>query len=387
MAGPIYDSADSEAVPEGRLARETAARRSAERALLECEEKYRNVVSHAKAGIAILQERVFKYANNRLGEILGLTPEALLGSPFLERVAAAELPRVDARILRFDSHSECDQRFETILVQPSGRSIDAEITLSMTHFNGRRAALVMIYDISDQKRAEEHIHLLSQQLIQAQENERARISRELHDKVAQDLSSMVIACETLFDGESAVSDRIRERAADLTRTLQDSIADVRDLAYDLRPPGLDKLGLATTIFLYCEDYQKRTGIAVDFYAAGMEDLTLDFDSTINLYRLIQEALRNVEKHAGARHVTLRLVASSPNIVLRVADDGRGFDMIDRLAAVRREKRMGLKSMEERVRLLGGEMGIQSRPLEGTRLHIEVPIREKARGKRAPHTHR
>jgi signal transduction histidine kinase len=107
----------------------------------------------------------------------------------------------------------------------------------------------------------------------------------------------------------------------------------------------------------------------------MKDLKLDFDTEINLYRLIQESLNNVRKHANADHVAIRIVASSPNIILRIEDNGRGFDVDGRLAKALQEKCMGLTSMEERVSLLNGTMSIKSQPSRGTRILIEVPCKE------------
>ena len=104
----------------------------------------------------------------------------------------------------------------------------------------------------------------------------------------------------------------------------------------------------------------------------MENLRLDFDTEINLYRLVQEGLNNIKKHANARQATIHLLAAFPCIILRIEDDGRGFDVKQRLAAAQQEKRMGLRSMEERVRLLGGQMRIHSRRSEGTKIFIEVP---------------
>jgi len=242
-------------------------------------------------------------------------------------------------------------------------------------------------DITDQKRAEEHIRTLTQQLMKAQENERQRISRDLHDNVAQDLSTLKIAFETLFDNQPEVPHEMGRRVAEFSKILQGSITAVRDLAYDLRPPILDQLGLARTVFQYCEDFSHKNGVSVDFYSAGMKDIEIDFDTEINLYRLIQEGLNNIRKHADASHVTIRLVASFPNILLRIQDDGKGFDMEDRLVVALNEKRMGLRSMEERVSLLQGKMRIQSYPNQGTRILIEVPLKEKKSGSKEKHIDR
>jgi signal transduction histidine kinase len=109
----------------------------------------------------------------------------------------------------------------------------------------------------------------------------------------------------------------------------------------------------------------------------MKNLKLNFDTEINLYRLIQEGLNNIKKHAKAGHAVVRLVASSPNIILRIEDNGRGFDVKSRLARSFKEKRLGLSSMEERVSLLAGTMRIKSQPSKGTRIFIEIPCKEKA----------
>ncbi|MDH3558798.1 MAG: MEDS domain-containing protein, partial [Deltaproteobacteria bacterium] len=203
-------------------------------------------------------------------------------------------------------------------------------------------------DISEQKLMQEHLRVLPQKLLQAQEKARQRIARDLHDQIAQDLFTVKIACETLFDDEPAVPSEKRHRLLDLTRMVQGSVMAVRNLAYDLCPPGLDQSGLVRTVYQYCQDFSDRHGVSVDFYAAGLDGLKLDFDTEINLYRLVQEALNNVNKHANAKHVTVRMIASSPNIVLRIEDDGKGFDVNDRLASAVKEKRLGLRSMEERV---------------------------------------
>ena len=213
-------------------------------------------------------------------------------------------------------------------------------------------------------------------MIKAQENERNRIAGYLHDHVAQDFSSLKIGLETLFDHQHEVPTEMDTRIRELSKILQDSITAVRDLSYDLHPPGMDQLGLVRTVNQFCEDFSEKNDVNVDFYAAGMKDLKLDFDTEINLYRLIQEGLNNIKKHAQASHAAVRLVASSPNIILRIEDNGQGFDVERRLARSFKEKRLGLSSMEERVSLLEGTISIKSQLSKGTSLFIEVPCKEK-----------
>jgi signal transduction histidine kinase len=233
--------------------------------------------------------------------------------------------------------------------------------------------------IIERQQAEEHIHILTQELIKAQENERLKISRDLHDKVAQDLSTLKMTFETLFDDESAIPSGLRQKVLETSRTLQSTITAVRDLAYDLRPPGLDDIGLIPALSMFCEEFTEKSGVKVDFQSAGMKNLQLDSDSQINLYRLVQEALNNIGKHANARQATIKLFGASPNIILRIEDGGKGFDMEAWERTKDSEKRMGLRSMQERVSLLHGKMMIQSRPREGTRIFVKIPCQENRHG--------
>ncbi|HQQ00126.1 MAG TPA: PAS domain S-box protein [bacterium] len=234
----------------------------------------------------------------------------------------------------------------------------------------RLAALAI--DITDRKRSEESIHALTQELIKVQENERQRISRDLHDNVAQDLSTVRLGIQMLHEQIPNLASQHSKRIQDLCSVLQNAIMSVRDLCYNLRPAGLDQLGLSKTVFNYCEEFKEKTGIAVDFHCAGMEDITLDFDTEINLYRLVQEALNNVKNHAEATHVTIRLAVSVPTILLRIEDNGKGFDVQQRMISALAERRMGLRSMEERASLLRGTFEVQSQVGAGTTILITVP---------------
>ena len=144
------------------------------------------------------------------------------------------------------------------------------------------------------------------------------------------------------------------------------------MAHNLRPSSLDQLGLVKAAQQYCEEFSAKNSIQVDFIAAGIDEAGLDYDTRIALYRLIQEGLININKHAAATLAVIRLVSSFPNIILRIEDNGQGFDVKKRQAAAVEEKRLGLSSMEERVFLLQGKMKIDSQPGQGTRVFIEIP---------------
>jgi signal transduction histidine kinase len=233
-------------------------------------------------------------------------------------------------------------------------------------------------DMTERRRARQMIQTLTHELIKAQENERHKIARDLHDHIAQDLSSLKIGMQTLFKGHLADDAVIEEQTGKLLEILQRSISEVRNMAYDLRPPGLDQFGLVRTLFTYCEDFAQSNNLKIDFIAAGLDDIDLDDAIQINLYRLIQEALYNIKKHAKCKGVTMRLVASSPNLMLRIIDDGIGFDYPEWRTKSHKDKRMGLQSMLERVGLLNGTIDIRSQPMKGTALFITIPIKEQYR---------
>jgi PAS domain S-box-containing protein len=232
-----------------------------------------------------------------------------------------------------------------------------------------------VEDISDQKKAEEHIHLLSRQLMQAQESERQMLSRELHDTVAQDLSVAKMECDLIY--RELLNDRAPEaqRVQEISGILQKTIRGVRNMAYELRPPGLEEQGLVETIYQFCEDFTQMWEVPVDFQSAGLKRLKLDHNIQINLYRLVQEGLTNIRKHAAAGRVTVKVAAAFPNIILRIEDDGRGFDVQQWASAYDHEKRMGLRSMQERVKLMNGEMILQSKPGQGTKVAVKLPFEE------------
>jgi len=240
------------------------------------------------------------------------------------------------------------------------------------------------------KRTEAHLRVLSRERIKAQETERLRIATELHDHLAQDLATLKLELGCLLDEPDANGDSggeknsaesatpgQRRRVAELTEGLSRAITSTRDLAYDLLPPGLEDLGLVRTLARYCADFANRSGLEVDFFADGMDGVRLSFETQINIYRMVQEALNNTRKHAQADGATVRIIGSHPSVIVRIEDDGRGVDLEHRLDEFYQAKKMGIWGMRERSRLLGGRISLRSSPGKGMRIHIEIPVETKS----------
>lgn len=205
---------------------------------------------------------------------------------------------------------------------------------------------------------------LSARLVEAQEQERRAISRELHDEIGQSLSALLMELGNL--GAVAPGDaELRSHVESIRKLAEGSVNVVRNMALLLRPSMLDDLGLVPALQWQARELSKRTGMVVTVEADNVAD-DLPEDLKTCIYRVVQEALHNCARHAFARSVRIRVVQESRRIRLSVLDDGQGFDST-------RTRGLGLLGMEERVTHLGGRFQLQSAPGRGARLHIEIPL--------------
>ncbi len=357
------------------------SRKQALDALAESEEKYRQLFERDSDAVMILdaETQQFEDANPATLNLFGYSKKEFLGLKVED--ISAEKDKTQMAIAEIRDKATASLKIHLrYFRRKDGSSFPGEISAGKFFSAGRQKIIGAVRDITERIRAEEKIRTLSRQQIKVQENERNRIAKYLHDHVAQDLSTLKIGFETLFNEPQKLSPEKKQKISEISQLLQDSISSVRDLSYGLRPAGLDQLGLVRIVYQLCDDFAEKNNLNVDFYSAGIKDLKLDFDTAINLYRLIQEGLNNIRKHARAENVIIRLVASSPNIILRIEDDGQGFDVEHRLAKALEEKRMGLSNMEERVNLLEGKMDIKSQIGRGTRILVEIPWQETSSGR-------
>lgn len=258
-------------------------------------------------------------------------------------------------------------------------SVLSNSTGASRHFVGT------ISDITERKKAEEafresdaslkashrEIQSLAGRLIVAQEAERTRIARDLHDDVSQQLAALSIALSTLKRrvGATAGGMDIQGELALLLQRTSALAENVRNLSHDLHPGVLRHAGLVAALAGHCADLRRQHSLDVTFHTEGDVD-SVDPETALCLYRVAQEALRNVVSHAAAAHAEVRLTRESNGIQVTISDDGQGFDA----RARERRQGLGLTSIQERVRLAGGTVTILSEAKKGTRVRVEIPVR-------------
>ncbi len=212
--------------------------------------------------------------------------------------------------------------------------------------------------------------LRANQIITAQEQERKRIARELHDETSQVLTSLLISLAILE--ESINNEEGRQRITE-TRTLaHQTLRAIRNLSIDLRPSALDDLGLLPALRWYVKEYQQKFPIEVDFQADGFKQ-RLPAEMETALYRIVQEALTNVAKHSHAHCTTVILREDAEAVYATISDDGQGFDLDQLQKTHGQDRGLGLVGMHERAHLLAGTLTIESTPGVGTTIHVRIPL--------------
>ncbi|MDR5694787.1 MAG: histidine kinase [Armatimonadota bacterium] len=220
------------------------------------------------------------------------------------------------------------------------------------------------------KKKEEIRRYLLARVISAQEEERNRIARELHDEAGQALTSLMVGLRVL--GESGSLEEIRRRAEELRDIAAKTLENVKNLAVELRPRILDDLGLVAALERMTKQCSRQFGIRIDFQAIGL-NRRLPLDVEVAVYRIVQEALTNVGKHAQAESASVLLEQRDHSLIAIVEDDGRGFDVEQILQESRLDAKLGLYGMIERADLIGGKLSIESRPGGGTTVFLEIPL--------------
>jgi PAS domain S-box-containing protein len=343
------------------------------------EQLHRAVLDTAVDGFALLTpEGGFVEVNDAYCELMGYSRGELRGMRVSDVEVQFTREEIQQNIVRVMEAG--GQRFESRVRRKDGRVIAVEISITFLPQEGGRL-VTFVRDITERKRAEkalrdsqdalarsrEELQKLAASLLHAQEDERRRISRELHDDLNQRLAVLAMQVDMLTARLPLPERELRTELALLAKGLAGLSDDVRRMASQLHPSVLEHLGLAAALRSHCEQFSSREGIPIQFEERGVP-AQLSPEIALCLYRIAQEALHNVARHACATLGSVTLAGGEHGLELSVTDNGAGFDP----QAARTRGRLGLLSMEERARLAGGTLEIRSSPGQGTRIQVRVP---------------
>jgi len=337
------------------------------------EPAYRMLVEAMSEGAATLSRNgAVLYCNRRFAELLCRPPAKIIGIAVQSLVTETER-----------------DRFETLLAEAQKAVAKGEfnlhcadgslvpVYLSLNRFRGYRgqALGMVITDLSEQKRkqaaeikqAEAMHRLLLERTLSAQEEERRRIARELHDEAGQLLTSLLVGLRTL-EGSRNLTD-VKAQGHRLRKITAQAIDEVGRLARGLHPTVLDDHGLGVALSRYVTEYIKTHNIAVDLKLSELDSSTLPSAVQIGLYRILQEALTNVARHSGAKAVSIRFARLATALEVAVIDNGCGFDAE---AVAVSSHRLGIQSMRERAAMLGGTVSLTSQR-RGTKVLVQIPL--------------
>lgn len=357
---------------------DTTVRKAAERRLAESETRYRTVLDNSLAAIYMFQNGgFFSYVNPRMVRILGYdSVEELIGKPFWEIIATKDRDMVKARGLEREHKEISPRRYKYRMLKKNGEEIWVDMRASHASYLGRPAAVGNFIDITKEVRAEEQVRHMTRQLIDGIEEERRSLANDIHDEFGQSLTSLQFEMESLINLLSKDQPVAVSVCLKVTEQIQQIADKVRDTTSKLRPDLLDHLGLDPTLRWYIKDVAKRRpDMDISYHTVGLKR-RLPADVELVLYRVFQEGLNNIIKHANARVVSLQLTYSHPDIIFIIKDDGCGFQITgDELSGQDPRQGIGLMSMKERVATLSGTLTVRSSPGKGTVLRIKIPMSE------------
>jgi PAS domain S-box-containing protein len=345
---------------------------NARRELIISEERYRKLFENALDGIWTHDlEGNFTSFNKASEMMIGYSTEEISkmnAKKFLSQESLDLANHVRRKLL----HNEfVEQPYEQKVFTKDGRQIYIQLSTSLITDKGKPIGFQNIArDITEQKRMNENLRNYVQLATRAQEEERKRISHELHDDTIQLLIALSRQLDALTSAKD-ISEDVRQKLEELWNQTDNIVKGVRRLSQDLRPAAIDRLGLLPAIRWLAEESEKYSGIKTRVNVIGKEH-RLPEEAAIALFRIIQEALRNVSKHSNATRAGIIVEFHEKKTRITIADNGKGFTPPDQVADLPKIGKLGLAGMQERVQLLGGAISMQSEPGKGMTITVEMP---------------
>ena len=351
-----------------------------EQAFRDAEARFRTVAETVSAGILIAHGSEIRYANSAVERITGYSRTEIAAMNVLDIVHPDFRPFIQQRIRARQRGEPLAPRFEVKFVTKGGDARWAEINVAVAPLDRQPALVAAAFDITERKEAEEQLgnsrrqlRALLARLEEIREEERRRIAREIHDELGQALTGLKIDLAWLARGfrehaQRAPSRALATKVRSMIRLIDTTIKSVRSLATELRPGVLDEMGLVPAIEWQLEEFRSRTGIACRL-STNVEKLGVARTTSAALFRVFQEALTNVTRHAHATRVDVFVRQNDGLLALEVKDNGKGILPRD----ISHPQSLGLLGMRERVLHLGGTMTVAGAPNVGTTVTVQIPV--------------
>jgi PAS domain S-box-containing protein len=340
---------------------------------LTSEEKYRDLFENATVAIFVQDlEGTINAANKACRKLTGYEPAALIGTSVdaLVPSGAREVARVQRALLGGEA---LPRAYDTRLRRQDGVESIVAMTTRLVSEGGKPVGFQHIgIDVTEARRMRDTLNYYLRQVLTAQEEERKRIARELHDEMGQSMLLILQGMDSLSYGTMKQLSELDETELEKLRTVVlQALANLRRLTRDLRPQILDDLGLVAAVEWLAEDVERQCGIETSVRVTG-EQQEVGPEVQLLLFRIVQEALTNVRKHSAAQTARVVLAFGEGIVRATVEDDGQGFSAGD-LSELAGAGKLGILGMSERARLVGGSITLASEPGRGTRVVAELPV--------------
>ncbi len=336
------------------------------------EHAYRLLIESMNEGaLTLTADKMILFANQCFADMVKCPLEQVTGSSF-RRFLSAE----DRAILRplMKRAAQSGSKIQVLLHASDGSLIPALLSIRELANEGSKDVIIgmVVTNMTEARRNEEMLRALTHRVVQVQEAERASVALELHDNITQLLCAVLVRSQTLADKLSPRDGSSKKEAIKLREMLGQTADEVERISRNLRPSVLDELGLVAVLRDTTTEFAERTGVVLKLTCVELT-ARLPAETELALYRILQEALKNLEQHACARHVTVRLTQPGDFVQLNISDDGIGFDGKHHAARRKGKSVLGLLGMRERAAYVGGVLTVKSGRRAGTEIEARIPL--------------
>jgi two-component system, NarL family, sensor kinase len=341
------------------------------------ERAYRVLIESMNEGaLTLTPDAVILYANQCFAQMVCRPLAQVIGTSFRHFLSPEDRVRLRPVLRRA---ARAGAKLAVHLKAGDGTQLAVQLSLRPIVRHDRESATLglVVTDMTESRRNEELLRALTHRIVLVQEAERTSVAQELHDNITQLLVAVLFSSQALADKLTAHDGLAKREAEKLRALLSQTASEVERISRNLRPSILDQLGLFAVLRAACPEFAARTGLAVELAGAPLA-VRLPADTELALYRIVQESLKNVEKHARARHVTVSLRQSGAFVRLVISDDGIGFDAKHHAARRKDQGVLGLAGMRERAAYVGGTLTIKSGLRAGTSVEVVIPHATPAR---------